>query len=50
MKWDAIEPSRNGFSFANADYHVKWMKDHGQLVRGHTLGKTSRAAQIPACS
>ncbi|KAJ3055554.1 hypothetical protein HK097_010162 [Rhizophlyctis rosea] len=37
MKWDAIEPSNNGFSFNNADTVVNWAQQNGFKVRGHTL-------------
>ncbi|CAE6455137.1 unnamed protein product [Rhizoctonia solani] len=37
LKWDATEGSRGVFTYTNADYQVKWAKDHGQAVRGHTL-------------
>jgi len=37
MKWDAIEPSQNGFSFGRADQIMALAQDNGQSVRGHTL-------------
>ncbi|GAB2931538.1 endo-1,4-beta-xylanase [Streptomyces mayteni] len=37
MKWDAIEPSRNSFTFGNADQIVNHARSRGMRVRGHTL-------------
>ncbi len=37
MKWDATEPSRNSFSYGNADRIVSQARSAGMTVRGHTL-------------
>ncbi|WP_199435145.1 endo-1,4-beta-xylanase [Qaidamihabitans albus] len=37
MKWDALEPSRNSFSFGSADRIVDHARGQGMSVRGHTL-------------
>ncbi|GIH03082.1 hypothetical protein Rhe02_11490 [Rhizocola hellebori] len=37
MKWDATEPSRGSFSYANADRIVSHARSRGMSVRGHTL-------------
>jgi endo-1,4-beta-xylanase len=37
MKWDATEPSRNSFSYGNADRIVSMARGRGMTVRGHTL-------------
>ncbi len=37
MKWDALEPSRGSFNFANADRIVTHARGRGMSVRGHTL-------------
>lgn len=37
MKWEAVEPQRGTYDWAAADDLVDFARDHGQLVRGHTL-------------
>ena len=37
MKWDALEPSRNSFSYGSADDLVRFAQNHDMRVRGHCL-------------
>jgi len=37
MKWDALEPNRGSFNYANADRIVSHARGRGMSVRGHTL-------------
>ena len=37
MKWDALEPSQNSFSYGSADDLVKFARNHDMRVRGHCL-------------
>jgi len=37
MKWDAVEPNRNSFSYGSADQIVSHAQSRGMKVRGHTL-------------
>ncbi|CCF39869.1 glycosyl hydrolase family 10 [Colletotrichum higginsianum] len=38
MKWDALEPARNRFTFGNADFLVNWARQNGaKTIHGHTL-------------
>ncbi|MFD1831908.1 MULTISPECIES: endo-1,4-beta-xylanase [Streptomyces] len=37
MKWDALEPSRNSFTFATADRIADHARSRGMALRGHTL-------------
>ena len=37
MKWDALEPSRNSFSYGSADDLVRFAQKHDMRLRGHCL-------------
>ena len=37
LKWRALRPARNSFDFESADALFSFAKQHGMLVRGHTL-------------
>lgn len=37
MKWDALRPSQNSYSFSQADQHVQFAQANGMAVHGHTL-------------
>ncbi|MFC4536548.1 endo-1,4-beta-xylanase [Sphaerisporangium dianthi] len=37
MKWDAVEPARDSFTYATPDRIVSSAQSHDQQVRGHTL-------------
>jgi endo-1,4-beta-xylanase len=37
MKWGALEPVRGQINFGPADELVRFAREHGQKVRGHTL-------------
>jgi endo-1,4-beta-xylanase len=37
MKWEFIHPERNKYNFKPADAIVKFARQNGQVVRGHTL-------------
>jgi endo-1,4-beta-xylanase len=37
MKWEFIHPERNRYNFGPADAIVRFARQHGQAVRGHTL-------------
>jgi len=37
MKWQVVEPTRGTYDWSAADRLVAFARDHGQLVRGHTL-------------
>lgn len=37
MKWESTEPSRNTFTFDDADAHVQYAEDTGMQIHCHTL-------------
>ncbi|AUG81869.1 1,4-beta-xylanase [Kitasatospora sp. MMS16-BH015] len=37
MKWEAVEPTRGSYDWKAADQLVRFARQHGQEVRGHTL-------------
>ncbi|WP_406474409.1 endo-1,4-beta-xylanase [Streptomyces sp. NBC_01615] len=37
MKWESVEPQRGTYDWSKADALVRFARDHGQAVRGHTL-------------
>jgi endo-1,4-beta-xylanase len=37
MKWQVVEPTRGTYDWSAADRLVDFARQHGQLVRGHTL-------------
>lgn len=37
MKWDALEPSQNSFSYGSADNLVRFAQNHDMRLRGHCL-------------
>lgn len=37
LKWQALRPRQDAFSFEAADALMSWAAQHGQQVRGHTL-------------
>ncbi len=37
MKWETVEPTRGTYDWSGGDRLVQFARQHGQLVRGHTL-------------
>ncbi|MGP4046760.1 endo-1,4-beta-xylanase [Streptomyces sp. 2A115] len=37
MKWEVVEPARGTYDWSGADALVRFARDRGQVVRGHTL-------------
>lgn len=37
MKWEALEPEPGVYTYEKADELIAWAKEHGKVVRGHTL-------------
>jgi endo-1,4-beta-xylanase len=37
MKWESVEPTQGTYDWAPADKLIDYARNHGQLVRGHTL-------------
>lgn len=37
MKWESTEPTRNNFTFADADAHVEFAQETGSQIHCHTL-------------
>ncbi|TLS45936.1 endo-1,4-beta-xylanase [Streptomyces montanus] len=37
MKWEVVEPTRGAYDWSGADALVRYARDRGQAVRGHTL-------------
>ncbi len=37
MKWQVVEPTRGTYDWSGGDRLVQFARQHGQLVRGHTL-------------
>ena len=37
MKWESVEPQRGVYDWKPADDLVRFARENGQVVRGHTL-------------
>ena len=37
MKWEVVEPTRGAYDWSGADALVRFARERGQVVRGHTL-------------